>query len=279
MLLGIDVGATKLRIGIINKRRVIEAFEEKTERENLLGQIIALINKFDISRIKAIGIGIAGKIKDGIVISSPNIGLKNFNLYKPLKERLHLPIIIENDANCQAISENMYGSARGIKNMIGIFIGTGIGGGIIINGRLIRNSEIGHITIDIDGERCGCGRLGCFEAYASGIALERYAKELGLSCGSASSVSKEAKGGNQKAKDIIKRLGRLIGIGTTNLINTLNPDTVVLGGGVVSQLPELIGIVNEFVKNEAMFPCPIKMASLGRDSGIIGASIFASKIN
>ncbi|MEW6007906.1 MAG: ROK family protein [bacterium] len=275
MQIGIDIGATKTRIGEIEEGKAIRVFEKKTEKENITNQIIKLINRFDPSKAEGIGIGIAGQIKNGIVISSPNIGIKKLNLYKILKENFNLPFIIENDSNCQTMGEYIYGAGKGIKNIIGIFIGTGIGGGIIIDGKLIKGSEIGHMVIDIKGERCGCKREGCFEALASGIALKRYAKEAGFKDGSASFIAKEAKSGEKKAQGIIKRLGILIGIGTTNLINILNPEAVILGGGVIEGLPELVDIVRQFVKKEALFPCIIKKAELRNDSGIIGSGFLA----
>ncbi|MEW6481558.1 MAG: ROK family protein [bacterium] len=275
MQIGIDIGATKARIGEIEEGKVIRAFEEKTEKGDIANQIIKLINRFDLLKADGIGIGIAGQIKNGVVISSPNIGIKNLNLYKILKENFNLPFIIENDSNCQTMGEYIYGAGKGRKNIIGIFIGTGIGGGIIIDGKLIKGSEIGHIVIDINGAKCGCGRMGCFEALASGIALKRYTKEAGFKDGSASFIAKEAKSGEKKAQDIIRRLGVLIGIGTTNLINILNPEAVILGGGVIEGLPELVDIVRQFVKKEALFPCIIKKAELGNDSGIIGSGFLA----
>ncbi|MEW6680409.1 MAG: ROK family protein, partial [bacterium] len=148
MQIGIDIGATKTRIGEIEEGKVIRAFEKKTEKGNIANQIIKLINRFDLSKADGIGIGIAGQIKNGVVISSPNIGIKNLNLYKILKENFNLPFIIENDSNCQTMGEYIYGAGKGMKNIIGIFIGTGIGGGIIIGGKLIKGSEIGHIVID-----------------------------------------------------------------------------------------------------------------------------------
>ncbi|MEW6102705.1 MAG: ROK family protein [bacterium] len=277
MQLGIDIGATKTRIGEIDEARIIKAYQEKTEKEKIASQIISLINRSDISKIKAIGIAIAGQIKDGIILSSPNIGIKNLNLYKILKEHFNIPCIIENDCNCQTMGEYIYGAGKGIKTLIGIFIGTGIGGGIIIDGRLIKGSEIGHIVIDINGAKCGCGRKGCFEAIASGIALERYAKEAGFKEGSASFIEKEARAGNKKAGDLIENLGNFIGIGTTNLINILNPDAVILGGGVIEGCSGLVEIVRQFVKKGALFPCIIKKASLGSNSGIIGSAFLAKK--
>ncbi len=278
MFLGIDIGAGKIRIGKVRKGKVIEVYEEKTEKENIPNQVISLINKFDISKIKAVGIGIAGQIKNGLVTKSPNIPIKNLMLGKTLRKKCDIPFFIENDSNCQTIGEYKYGAGRGAKNIIGIFVGTGIGGGIIINERLIPCSEIGHMVIDIEGERCGCKRLGCFEALASGIALKRYAKEAGFKEGSASYIAKERENGNEKARNIIKKCGNLIGIGTTNLINILNPEVVILGGGVIAALPELIEIAKEVVEKEALFRCEILKASLGKDSGIIGASQMAENL-
>lgn len=279
MFLGIDVGGTKVRIGEVDKGRVINPFSESTQKKDIPNQIIRLINKFDIEKIKACGIAIAGQIKDGIVLFSPNIKeIKNLNLYKILKRRFDFPIFIENDCNCQTIGEYRYGAGRGTNTMVGVFIGTGIGGGIIIQGRLVGGSEIGHMVIDINGERCGCGKMGCFEALASGIALLRYAKEAGFPDGSASYIAKQAKEGNQKAEDIIKTLGNFISIGTTNLVNILNPDAVILGGGVISAIPLLVNMIKQSVQNQALFPCLIKKASLGPNSGIIGAASLSCKL-
>lgn len=273
MFLGIDVGGTKIRIGEVDRGRVINAFSEKTEGKDIPHQIIRLINKFNIENIEAIGIGIAGQVKDGIILSSPNIKeIKNLNLYKILKEAFNFPIFIENDCKCQTLGEYKYGAAKGLDNVIGIFIGTGIGGGIIIDGRLVKGGEIGHMAISLSGERCGCGRIGCFETFASGISLLRYAKEAGFQDGSASCVKNIAKNGDKKAQDIIKNLGNLIGIGTTNIVNIFNPQAIILGGGVILHLPELINMVRAYVKQWALFPCLIKKARLNQDAGIIGAA-------
>ncbi|HAW49380.1 TPA: hypothetical protein DCX16_00280 [bacterium] len=253
MKIGIDIGATKIRVGEVFDGKVGRVFEEKTERKDIPSQVIRLINKFNYSKIDGIGIGIAGQIepREGTIIFSPNIRIRNLKLGSILKERLETPISIDNDCRCQTLGEYKYGAGKGKNTLIGVFIGTGIGGGIIIDGKLVHGhsfmaSEIGHMVIDIDGPLCGCGRKGCFEALAGGIYLKK----------------------TRKTND---ELGRIIGIGVTNLANIINPECVVLGGGVIDGIPELVDIVKTVVYNETFSPPDIQKAILGKNSGIIGA--------
>jgi glucokinase len=217
----------------------------------------------------------------------------------PLRDRIReatgLHTTLDNDANCATLGEAWTGAAKGAKNVIGVTIGTGIGGGIIIEGRLYHGSsdvagEIGHMTIDSTGRRCGCGNYGCLEAYASGTAIAERAREAlasetegvllsmcdrNLARVTAQMVYKAATDGDPVAIDVVRETARFLGAGIGALLNVLNPEVVVLAGGVVNAGEALFAPLKAEVRRRAFAPavdrCRIVPGLLGGSAGVVGA--------
>ena len=246
--------------------------------------------------IIGIGVGSPGPLdrERGIVVTTPNLGWTNFPLRDAIAERTRLPVRIDNDANCATLGEWWLGAARGVDNVIGMTIGTGIGGGIIIGGRLYHGSsdvagEIGHATIDITGRRCKCGNYGCLEAYASGPSIADRAREavsgdenatmIRMAGGDAAKITaatvyEAAKRGDDVALDVVRETSRFLGAGVANLLNIFNPDVVVIAGGVTQAGDTLFVPLRREVKKRAFKPaveaCQIVPGILSA-AGVVGA--------
>ena len=232
----------------------------------------------------------------GIVLVAPNLGWKDFPLAQRIQKRLNLPTTLDNDANCATFGEWWQGAARGGRNVVGITIGTGIGGGLIINGALYHGSsdmagEIGHTTIDLNGRHCKCGNYGCLEAYASAPAIATRAREVlvreegdsaipamvegNFDNITARIVYDAAKLGDPIASEIVKDTARYLGAGVANLLNIFNPDIVVLAGGVAEAGDALFVPLRAEVRRRAFSPAVNAMkivpGSLPGTAGVVGA--------
>jgi len=244
------------------------------------------------------GIGSPGPLdtKSGVVILTPNLGWANMPLRDRLGERLQLAASLDNDANCALMGEWWLGAARGARHAVAFTLGTGVGGGLIIDGKLHHGAsdvagEIGHITIDTNGRRCSCGNDGCLEAYASGPAIARRAVEaieagaettLGLIAGddlsriTAQTVYDAAAVGDPLALEVVQDTARYLGTGVANLINILNPEVVVICGGVTRAGERLFGPLRREVARRAFKPavqaCRIVPGELPGTAGVVGAA-------
>lgn len=244
-----------------------------------------------------VGIGSPGPLDRarGIVIVSPNLGWRNFPLRDEVSKRVKLPAALDNDANCATLGEWWCGAAKGGRNVVGITIGTGIGGGLIFDGKLYHGSsdgagEIGHTTIDPTGRRCKCGNYGCLEAYASGPAIaERAREELDVDGNSilhemvdgditritAQIVFEASKRGDQVATQVVRDTAHFLGVGVSNLINVLNPDIVVIAGGVTQAGDLLFDPLRAEIKRRAfkslVDACRIVPGALPLSAGVVGA--------
>ncbi len=244
-----------------------------------------------------VGMGAPGPLdrERGIVIVAPNLGWRNFPLRDRIADRVNLPATLDNDANCATVGEWWCGAARGARNVVGLTIGTGIGGGLILNGALYHGSsdvagEIGHTTIDSTGRRCKCGNYGCLEAYASGPAIAERAREAlagneesvlprmvggDLSRITARTVYDAALQGDATAREVVRDTARFLGSGLANLLNIINPDVVVLAGGVTEAGDALFEPLRAEVKRRAFRPavdaCRIVPGILAGAAGVVGA--------
>jgi glucokinase len=308
MIVGVDLGGTKIDAvladdcGNIRKRELKET--RASEGPNaVIKRIVEAVKAVSLdNKIAAVGIGAAGiiDIETGLITVSPNLpGWRNIKLKDILEHELDIKTFVDNDATVAAMAEHKFGIAVGCDHLVFITLGTGIGGGIITNGQIYRGvsgsaGEIGHMTIDINGPLCGCGNKGCFEALASGTALEReakakiaegartsipkYAKESGSRI-SAKSVYLAAQDGDKLANELIAQLGYYLGVGLANLINIFNPQLVVIGGGV-SRMGEMLLTPARKTVRERAFELSVKAArvevsSLGYDAGPLGAVALA----
>jgi glucokinase len=224
----------------------------------------------------------ANVTRDGVLHNLPNIpGLDGYDLKTGLQEKLTLPATIENDATAAAIGESWLGASKGIQNSIMVTLGTGVGGGIIINGTPLRGPDggagkIGHIAVEPDGHPCGCGSRGCVEQYASATAIERMAREAGMPTANSHEVYEAFQKGDERAAAVFQKMGRYLGMMLGGLVNALNPEIIVIGGGAAAAWDAFHERTRREVDYRA-FPEPAKRArlvksQLGDNAGILGAA-------
>ena len=306
-VIGVDLGGTKISTAIstiegnILANVVLPTKAEEGEAA-VLGRIVQSIDEVivgsstSIDEIEAIGIGSPGPLdaKKGIIITTPNLPFKDYNLVQPLKEKYNIPVYLDNDANAAAIGEYMFGAGKGKNSIVYFTVSTGVGGGAVLDGKVYRGHtsnalEIGHTTVDPNGPRCNCGNLGCLEAMSSGTAIAKKGKEA-VSTNVETSlkkhdtvtsyeVFKEAEAGDEVAKDIIHNALTYLGIGVANAIATFDPEMIIIGGGV-SKAGDIVFDTVKKVVNKRCFKsmaesCEIVPAGLGSDAGVVGAVALA----
>lgn len=311
--LGVDLGGTKILAAVIAADgKIISRAKKKTKarrpQEEILNRVALSCREaaqeagLELNQIKAVGVGSPGPLDPvkGCIIETPNLNLTGAPVVPFLQNDLGLPAFLDNDVNVGTVGEFVYGAAKGYKDAIGIFVGTGIGGGVIINGQLLHGlslnaGELGHMKIVVDGDRCGCGQRGCLEAYASKTALIRNLKkafrdkkptllrELIKNDWSLLTSKVFQMAVAKKDKLVVtelKKSAKYIGVAVGSLLNTLSPEIVVIGGGMVEALPDLyLPIIEKFAKQNS-FPImwqdvKIVPAALGDDAGILGAAAIA----
>ncbi|MGQ3685132.1 MAG: ROK family protein [Candidatus Loosdrechtia sp.] len=302
---GVDLGGTNLKAGIVDSSgRIHNRLSVKTDQyappETISEQIFKLIDDVIItsglrkSDILGIGLGSPGLIdrKGETILVSPNLPQwHNIPIRSIIAKRFVVPCILENDANAAAWGEKWAGAGKFASSMVMITLGTGIGGGIIIENRIWRGfnnvaGEIGHMIVHINGQKCNCGNYGCIEAYASAPSMVRRFKDLirnGVSSSlknheniTAKMISEAARQGDKTSLDIIKETGQYLGIALTNIIHILNPEVIVLAGGMIGSGELLMVPLREAVKQNAFAASykdtKIAFSELGIDAGIIGAA-------
>ena len=309
IVIGVDVGGSSIKGGAVNdKGEVLDVFtmviNRYDEPEKTFGHLADEINKFINTHqysepISGVGLGIPGLInKDtGVVASSPNMPKwLNFNIKKCLEEKIKLPIRLVNDASAAALGEAKFGSGRKFKYLIMITLGTGVGGGIVFDGKLIDGNEgegaqLGHHVLVMNGRQCSCGRRGCLEAYASASALGKQTKHLmriypdsllhqcaeELGRVNATVAFMAAKRGDQAGVKLVNDYVMYLSEGILNFCNIFRPDIVVLSGGVANEGEYLISKVRKYIQDREYGyknspKVEIKQAELGYDSGKIGAA-------
>lgn len=288
------MGGTNLRAAAVDSDgRIIEKVTSSTPysagREAILGDIVAAIQavrqKVGDDGLLGVGIGIPGyiQIESGVLIGSANLpGLEGFPVRDAMQQELGIPVILENDANAAALGEKWMGAGRGLQDLILITLGTGIGGGIISNGRVLHGylgmaGELGHMTVVPEGNPCGCGNCGCLEKHASASAIVSMANLLQLGeHASAEDVYKLALAGNERARRCFESMGRALGIALANLINIFNFPLYLLGGGALAAWdlfePSMIGEVRRRSYTFTRTPTRIDKAILGSTAGLFGAA-------
>ncbi|MGC8587855.1 MAG: ROK family protein [Hydrogenobaculum sp.] len=285
MILALDVGATHIKSGVVKNDKL----EDKTDFETPKNfeEFLKLLEEITSSykNIDTLSIAIAGQVdmKKGILKHAPNLGWKNINFVELVQNRLKRRIVLINDVRAITYGEYVYGGLRGVENGACIFVGTGIGGGVIIDKELrfgcdSNLGEIGHIKLKPNGLKCTCGKRGCFEAYAGGLSLEKYLKKLGYNKSLKDLASdKESK----VAKKVFDRFVLYMSYGLASLINMLNPCKIVLGGGVMMGFDFLFEEIKSKAISLAINPSVeninIELSKLGNDAGILGAYAFAIK--
>ncbi|MFR8232872.1 MAG: ROK family protein [Clostridia bacterium] len=301
MKIGVDLGGSHIAIGAVdNNGKVIEKFEKritKTEKKNIKKTIEEyIIEKTKMLqekyKITSIGIAVPGTIENGVILKSVNLELKNYPLLDKLKENINIPIKIKNDTKCAAIAENIYGALREYNSGIFLTLGTGIGGAIIINNKLLEVGELpgcefGHMIIQKNGLQCNCGKKGCFEKYASMKAFKDNLRNV---------LNLDEKTSGKDLLDIIRRnpqgsenfnkINKVIeeyidnlSIGISNLINIFEPEAVVIGGSFVFYEEIFMNRLKEKILNNNLLfnqrkEIIIQTAILGNDAGLIGSTLL-----
>jgi glucokinase len=302
-VLAVDLGGTNLRIATVSSEGTITARKRCAtpndgDARSIIAAIVDLIGDLrHTSDIAAKAVGVAAPVimdlTAGRIDCSPNLPqLNGYRLIDELEYVVGLPIVLENDATAAAIGESWLGSSRTATNSICLTLGTGVGGGLIIDGEPYRGidgtaGEIGHLCVEPDGHPCGCGGKGCLEQYASATAIERFANESmtnGSRAGdlTAERVYKASKEGDMAAAECFRRMGTYLGIALAGLINIFNPEVIVLGGGVSAAWDAFIPEALDQIEKRA-FRVPGKRvklvrAELGDDAGLLGVAktAFAS---
>ncbi|MBA3341836.1 MAG: ROK family protein [Gemmatimonadaceae bacterium] len=312
-IVGIDLGGTNIAAGAmptdgtreIAMRMVLTKASEGATAvvDRIAGLVEEVIGQTrqetgaERSDFLGVGIGAPGPLdrSRGVVITSPNLGWHDFPLRDEVSQRINMPATLDNDANCATLGEWWCGAAKGGRNVVGLTIGTGIGGGLILDGKLYHGAsdaagEIGHTTIDSTGRRCKCGNYGCLEAYASGTAIAERARELldvegdsimhsmvdgDLGRLTAQTVFEASKRGDAVALEVVRDTAHFLGVGVSNLINIFNPDTFVIAGGVTQAGDLLFDPLRAEVRRRAfksaVDACRIVPGSLPLSAGVVGA--------
>jgi glucokinase len=312
-VVGVDIGGTNVVVGVVpfaggaplalRKRptdggRGADAVvaDIGTMTDEVVAEALAR-HGGDRARIVGVGIGCPGPLdlEAGTVVLTPNLGWKGYPIRQRIADRLGLPATLDNDANCATYGEWWLGAGRGVRSLAGITLGTGIGGGLMLDGRVVRGAsgtagEFGHTTIDFNGRRCACGNYGCLEAYASGPNIALRARE-GIEAGYESAIEELVDGdlsritartvydafmaGDEHAREVMLETARLLGAGVANIVNMFNPEVVVLMGGVAHAGEHLFGPLRAEVKRRAFAvsvqACRVVPGELD-EPGVVGAA-------
>jgi glucokinase len=312
LIIGVDVGGTNIVVGAVAEdgSAVYGLASERTPAQQGAEAVVALMVRMirrciertaqeaPGSEVVGVGVGAPGPLdtQRGVVLIAPNLNWRDMPLRDRVAEAVQLPASLDNDANCAVLGEWWQGAARGARYVVGLTIGTGIGGGIVIDGRLFHGAsdvagEIGHTSVDLNGRRCKCGNYGCIEAYASGPAIAARAVE-GLEAGATSQLAAYVNGnldaidaevvyrasrdGDAFAQEVVRDTARFLGATVANVVNMLNPEVVVICGGVTLAGEQLFAPLREEVRRRAFKPavasCRIVPGSLPGTAGVLGAA-------
>jgi glucokinase len=313
-VIGVDLGGTKLAAGAVSVdgKTQFALHNELTHAEEGADAVTARIARMIDAVIAdacassgaarsdflGVGVGAPGPLDRarGIVVVAPNLRWKNYPLAPNIAAQVGLPVQLDNDANCATLGEWWLGAGRGTRHMLGVTLGTGIGGGLILNGELYHGAsdvagEVGHTTIETQGRHCACGNYGCLEAYASGPAIAERAREalgddrtslLASRVGgeiariTAQTVYEAAEEGDRLALEVVRDTARFLGAGVANLLNVFNPEIVVLAGGVTAAGDNLFEPLRTEVRRRAFRPAwesaRIVPGELGTNAGVAGAA-------
>jgi glucokinase len=286
-VIGVDVGGTKILAGVLARDgtvgRTIEVQTPTSSQEAFLVELDALLEELLADGAGAIGVGVPMNIdrKTGIAHRAVNLPLEELDLARRLRERFGIPVGLENDGNAMALAEWRLGAGRGVTDLVALALGTGVGGGMVLDGRLYRGwAELGHVVVDADGPPCqgNCHGRGHLEALVSGEAAERAARELWGEDADAHRLVREALAGDAAPRAALERIGHFLGLAIGSLVNVFAPEVVVVGGGFGIAAWELLREpALEAARREALEPADddlrIVQAAFGDDAGLVGAGL------
>lgn len=314
-ILGIDLGGTNIEAAVVRDGKILASKKKKTRASKgadaVLGRIVETAEKAldqveDRKAVEGVCIGAPGVIdpSSGMVMRAPNLDWQNVPLGEELQKRLGLPVVVDNDVNIGVLGEYVYGAGRGSLHMVGVFVGTGIGGGIVINGHSHYGSrgaagEIGHTIVRARGRKCSCGREGCVEAYSSKTSMEKMIrhqiqrgrkssvlaimKDKGKEKLSSSVVEAALEDKDGLMEETLKVAQFHLGLLAANLVNTLDPEVIVFGGGLVERLGQ--GFVDPianvatryYIRQSGAEKVRLLAGELGDDAGPVGAAVVAQR--
>jgi glucokinase len=317
IIVGVDMGGTSLRALVVNEEnKILAVGKTPTQRDqkpdNLIEDIAAEVEDalesagVQRSDLRAVSVGAPGAVDSasGLVHAAPNLGWKDVRLGPKLSALLGVPVLVENDVNAGVVGEHALGAGRGAQELVGIFIGTGIGGGIISRGELYEGcrgaaGEIGHMVLEVDGPRCGCGKRGCAEALASRTAMEREVraaiKEGAKSCVpeimkernkermTSSIIVRALKKKDRVMREVLRHTEYYLGILVAGVVNLMDPECVVIGGGIAERLQEdFVAPIRKtarkyYLSQREIGRVKIVPAQLGDNAGALGAVVLARK--
>lgn len=297
---GVDVGGTKLLALAVTAGGEIVGRERRRspvgDADALVDEILGLVRSFGGSR--PVGAGVAGIVgRDGVVRYGPNLDIEDLALQQRLEDALGVPVTVANDATVALFGELRAGTARGACDVVMVTLGTGVGGAVVVDGRIAEGAtgmagELGHVPVLDGGRECPCGNRGCLEAYASGSAIGLVARERleltddpsdlrDVDVVDGKAVTMAALDGDDLALDVLRAAGYWLGVGLTGIVNVLDPELVVVGGGAATTaapivLPEAFGVLSQRILGAGHRPVPeIVQAGLGDDAGAVGAALLA----
>ena len=307
LVLACDLGGTNLRMAAVDgDGRIRHRLKVETPKTDRAAEIVRAMTEAasecreqvkEIGSVRAIAAAVPATVNagQGLIMKAPNVpALDGFRFSSALASELNLPCVLENDANAAAIGEQTFGAAKGFKSAIAVTLGTGVGGGIVIDDKILRGAdgtagEIGHICVEPYGAPCGCGSRGCVEQYSSATAIVRLAHELesqypksvlrGRARLTSADVYAAGKAGDDLALEVFRQMGFYLGIALAGLINVLNPETIVIGGGASAGWDLFIPHTSEQIRQRAYREPAARArlvpAALGDDAGILGAARLA----
>lgn len=310
---GVDLGGTKVEAALVGPDgHVVASHRHPTDSkakgpQGVIADIVECVGEClgeGVQAAGALGVGVAGQIDaaTGIVRFAPNLGWRNVPLQAELERALNLPVLVVNDVRAATFGEWAHGAGNGVKDLVCLFVGTGIGGGIVSGGQMLEGccnmaGELGHVTIVADGRPCHCRNHGCLEAYAGGWAIAERAQDAvsaDLEAGrelvslarafekvTAGTVALAYRKGDPLARQLIEETGHYLAVGVTGIVNALNPSILILGGGVIEGLPELVQAIDREVRARALRAAVeelrIVKSALGDNAGVIGAAALARR--
>ncbi len=308
--IGVDLGGTKIEFALVDASgKIIQKNRSPTDvkdgeqavKNEIVTSVSQFLKKYGKS-VTALGVGVAGQVtSSGEIRFAPNLGWREVALKEQLAGELGLPVTVTNDVRAATYAEWKYGAGKGIDHLVCLFVGTGVGGGVVSAGQLLTGAdnaagELGHIVIDLHGPECHCGNWGCLEAFAGGWAIARRAQQaiqenpeegagiLSYTEGvlenvSAKAIASAAHAGDPLALALVGEIADALSAGAISLVNAYNPSRLILGGGVVEGMPELVELVEKQVCNRSLAAATSRLtiipAKLNNDAGVIGAAALA----
>jgi glucokinase len=309
--MGVDLGGTKVEVAQVDsdgqvRRRLRRATDVKDGPDAIEAEIVSAVRELQESTgssAAGVGVGVAGQIEpaSGVVHFAPNLDWHEVPLQADLSRTLRLPVVVTNDVRAAAWGEWLHGAGQGCDDLVCLFVGTGIGGGVVSGGRMLSGcsnaaGELGHITVDLHGPLCHCGNQGCLEALAGGWAIARRAQEAIAAHPAAGASLVQMAGGQQQAvtakivaqafhagdplaRKLVDEVAQALIAGAVGLVNAFNPCRLILGGGVIEGLPELVDRIDQGVCERALeaasAPLQVLPAQLKNDAGVVGAAALA----